>query len=153
MNQGKQANFTGRMLENQIISRIKESGYTEVKSDKSFININFFEDNIVTRHCYIGKSVYETNLFTDILLFNKEKFPNKLAIEIKWQQISGSVDEKYPYLVLNIKEKFPCPAIIILDGGGYKKGSKDWVKKQVDNKLIGVFSISEFLIWVNKNNI
>jgi len=53
----------------------------------------------------------------------------------------------------NIKEQSPYPAIILLDGEGYKGGAKEWLKKQVDNKLLGVFNMGEFTKWVNLGNL
>jgi hypothetical protein len=46
--------------------------------------------------------------------------------------------------VANIKEQSPYPAIILLDGEGYKDGAKEWLK----NKLTANCFL-EFLIWVN----
>jgi len=148
-----QANFTGEILEKQIINRIENAGYKQVKNKDFYKTRDFFADKIFVKHCFIGNSIYGTPMYTDILLYHKTKYPDKLAIEIKWQQISGSVDEKYPYLVLNIRKIFPCKAIIIIDGGGYKKGALKWLKNQIDIKLIGVFNVSEFLKWVNKGNL
>jgi hypothetical protein len=153
MAQGKQANFTGKMLENQVYSRIESAGYVQVKNKEFYKTNGFFSDKIFAKHCFIGNSIYGTSIYTDVLLYNKIKYPNKLAIEIKWQQIGGSVDEKYPYLVLNIKEIFPCKAIIIIDGGGYKEGALAWLKNQVDAKLINVFNISDFYKWINNGNL
>lgn len=155
ISQGGQANFTGKVLEDQVVNRLKESGYIEIFGDKALFKTNTFitDDKFFSRHCYICKSIYNTDLYTDVLLFDKEKFINKLAIEIKWQQRSGSVDEKFPFLVMNIKEKFPCPAIIIIDGGGYKSGALEWLKNQIDKKLIGVFSLAEFLKWSNQGGL
>ena len=62
-------------------------------------------------------------------------------------------DEKYPYTVQNIKELSLYPAIILLDGEGYKGGAKEWLKKQIDKKLLGVFNIGEFTKWVNLDNL
>lgn len=53
----------------------------------------------------------------------------------------------------NIKEKSPYPAIIILDGEGYKEKAKKWLKSQIDKKLIGVFNMGEFIKWSNQGNI
>lgn len=154
MNQGRQANFTGKNLENQIKERLISSGYKEVKNNNYFHKTKFFgSDSIFATHCFIGRSIYDTKLYTDIILYDHEKHANNLAIEVKWQERSGSVDEKYPYLVTNIKKKFPCSAIIILDGGGYKQGSLNWLKEQVDDKLVGVFGIVDFLKWANGGGI
>jgi hypothetical protein len=35
---------------------------------------------------------------------NQTKFSDGLIIECKWQESAGSVDEKYPFVVLNIKK-------------------------------------------------
>ena len=78
------------------------------------------------------------------MLYHPVKHPGKLIIECKWQQIAGSVDEKYPYTVQNIRERYPCRTIILLDGNGYKPGAKEWLCSQVDDKLLAVFSMSEF---------
>jgi hypothetical protein len=88
------------------------------------------------------------------MLYHPEKYPNKLIIECKWQQSSGSVDEKYPYNVLNIREMYPCPAIILLDGEGYKTGAAEWLRRQVDGvKLLAVLSMMQFQTWVNNDNL
>lgn len=51
-------------------------------------------------------------------------WPDGLVIQCKWQASSGSVEEKYPFEVLNI-QKDEYPTIIVLDGGGYSKGSEN----------------------------
>ncbi|WP_331458428.1 PD-(D/E)XK nuclease superfamily protein [Rickettsia rhipicephali] len=58
--------------------------------------------------------------------------------------------KKYPYLVLNIKNK---ELMILIDGDGYKKEALKWLKDQVGSNLIEVFSMSEFTSWVNKKKI
>ena len=148
MNQGKQANVTGRNLERQIREIILSTGYKEIKN-KEFVYMNCFFENVFSNHCFIGKSIYDTNLYVDFLLYHADKYPNKLAMEIKWQQVPGSVDEKFPYIIENIKKKFPCPAIIILDGNGYKKGAKKWLEEQIDDKFLGVYSLMNFIKWAN----
>lgn len=78
-------------------------------------------------------------------------FSEGLSIECKWQDVGGSADEKYPYLVANIKKRFPCPAIIVVDGGGPKPGAIQWLKSQVDGvKLLHVFNLAEFCSFVNR---
>lgn len=79
----------------------------------------------------------------------------------KWQQSSGSVDEKFPYLYLNCIEVMPeDDIIIVVDGGGAKKGAIDWLRRTAEEKKyitdknslknISVMSLSEFLVWANK---
>ena len=50
--------------------------------------------------------------------------------------------------------------VIIIDGKGFKKGSVEWLRKVVEhkkytnpineNKIIEVFSLTEFITWANK---
>lgn len=148
--QGKQANFNGKMFEEQIISIIRGAGYLQIDSDEECI---FNQGQYFITQYYMGKSVYNTSLYADVILYNSVKYPRKLAIEMKWQQTPGSVDEKYPYLVLNIKETFQFPSIIVIDGGGYKQGAINWLKCQKDDKLIEVFNLSGFLKWANSGGI
>jgi hypothetical protein len=82
----------------------------------------------------------------DFLLYDAD-VDQYLVIECKWQQSPGSVDEKYPYLVRNIKEQSPYPCLVLLDGNGYKPAAKEWLLTQVDEKLLGVLSMSEFVKW------
>jgi hypothetical protein len=99
----------------------------------------------------IGHSIYGLPLFTDFWVRGAPGFPEGLAIEVKWQQSTGSVDEKFPYLVLNIKERYPCPALIIADGGGQRLGAIQWLRDQLEGNLLGIFTVTEFLVWANRN--
>ncbi len=99
----------------------------------------------------IGPSIYGLPLNADFWVRGAPLFPNGLAIEVKWQQSTGSVDEKFPYLVYNIKECYPCPALVIADGGGQRPGALQWLRDQVEGNLLAVFSLSEFLAWANRN--
>ena len=63
------------------------------------------------------------------------------------------MDEKYPYWILNIKNQIPYKTIIVLDGGGYRKGAEKWVKKQLGGNLINIFNMREFQKWVNEGGL
>ena len=99
-----------------------------------------------------GTSIYETKRKCDFLVLNKEKFPDGLIIECKWQESAGSVDEKYPFTVFNIL-KIGVPTIILLDGGGYKQKAMEWLKSKVtpNSALIGVYNMAEFQKLTNGN--
>jgi len=99
----------------------------------------------------IGASIYGLPLNADFWVRGARHYPAGLAIEVKWQQSTGSVDEKFPYLVHNIKECYPCPALVIADGGGQRPGALHWLRGQVGNGLLAVFSLSEFLAWANRH--
>jgi len=154
MNQGRQANINGRVLENQIKERILSEKYQEIKGKEFFNHIGLLPyKKVFSYQCCICNSIYDTPYKVDFIVYNPEKHTDCLAFEIKWQATSGSVDQKYPYLVCNIKERFPCPAIIVLDGNGYRKQALDWLKNQIDDKLVNVFTIVDFLNWANGGNL
>jgi hypothetical protein len=104
------------------------------------------------------KTIYGHPGNTEFLI-RSEKYRLEIRIECKWQQSSGSVDEKYPYTYLNCIEAMPeRDIIIIVDGGGAKQGAVDWLRgaaargmyAEGKDKHILVMSLSEFLVWVNR---
>lgn len=104
-------------------------------------------------------TVYGHSGNTEFLLKSK-KYNLEIRIECKWQQSSGSVDEKLPYLYLNCIEAMPEKDIIILiDGDGFKEGAIRWLRNAVKKKLytsslnveknILVMDLKGFLTWAN----
>lgn len=151
--QGGRAVRTGNALERIVKNALDDNKYTFVPS-KRFKAACCLPQSLYSSQITIGKSIYNTNLISDFILFHPEKWPDRLIIECKWQQSAGSVDEKYPYNVLNIREIYPCPAIILLDGEGYKTGAAEWLRRQVDGvKLLHVFSMVQFHTWVNNDHL
>lgn len=109
---------------------------------------------IYTRWFHVGQSIYKTPQYCDCILYHPVKWPNRLIIESKWQQSGGSVDEKYPYLVLNIQTEYTSPTILLFDGGGYKNGAETWIRNQSGHgNLIHVFNMPQYAAWVNKGNL
>jgi len=150
---GKQANNTGNALESFVEHILKEKEYTEFVNHKEqvFAMRKAIGGKQYSKQPYCGQSIYETKRNCDFLVLNKEKFPESLIIECKWQQVDGSVDEKYPFTVHNIM-KIGSPTIILIDGGGYKKQALVWLKEQAgkDRALIGVYTMTEFQTIANK---
>lgn len=130
MTLGGKANKTGKIAETLIACMLKENG----------IDFRY--------HSSIGTSIYGNPLTHDFVLPDA-----KIIIEIKWQQVGGSADEKYPLLVANLKQQEGYRSIIVADGGGAKPNSILWMIKQIDEKLIGVFTISEFVRFVNNGGL
>ena len=104
-------------------------------------------------------SIYNHSASIEFLLKSK-KHKLEIGIECKWQRVSGSVDEKLPYLYLNCLEAMPeDEIIIIIDGDGFKEGAINWLKSAVDNNLytsshkdkktIKIMSMVEFVAWAN----
>jgi len=75
----------------------------------------------------------------------------KLCIEVKWQSVSGTSDQKIVYALEQIKTCHKLPTILIMGGTGWNKGSLSWVKSQEKNAIfMGAFTTDEFLAWVMK---
>ena len=130
--QGQQAVRTGAAAEATIYCILKVRGLS------------------VEKQKFVGTNIYGGEIRCDFAIAPCEKFPGGLIIESKWQETPGSADEKLPYLVENIRTRYPYPCIVILDGDGYRPGAAAWIRTQVDGvNLLGVFSFTEFLKWCN----
>ncbi len=151
-NGGGQANNTGNALEVFVENALTRKGYEEFWDHKAqiFENRKAVGGKQFAKQVPCGTSIYETQRKCDFLVLNSEKFPEGLIIECKWQQSSGSVDEKYPFTLFNII-KIAVPTVILLDGGGYKPAAMKWLKDQVNPQraLIGVWDMKEFQTKVN----
>ncbi len=100
------------------------------------------------RQVILGQSIYGHPLRIDIVIDLIAAYPQGLAIEIKRQNSSGSVDEKIPYAIANIKEALPMPGVLILDGAGMKRGARRWAEKQVGGNLVAVLDAIGFAGWI-----
>lgn len=132
--QGAKANKAGKVAETMFDAMLIQMGYTPLKQHM------------------IGIGIYGTPIYADILLKSAPGFPDGLIIESKWQGSAGSVDEKYPYLIENIRHCYPCPVIIVADGDGARPGAIRWLKSQIDGtNLYAVFTVKELITWCNRN--
>lgn len=124
------ANYTGSTLEKFIHDRLIERGYQFIERGKFKASL-YLEQPMYTRQYHIGQGIYETPLYCDFILYHPTKWKECLIIESKWQQSVGTVDEKFPYFVLNIQQRHPNKTVVILDGGGYKKQAEAWLRKHL----------------------
>ena len=136
-----------------MYNRLIEKGYAFTDKRK-FNPARILEQAIFTDQFIIPKgSIYDQDVRCDFILYHPTKHPKCLVIECKWQESAGSVDEKFPYFVQNIKDRYPYATIVLIDGGGCKPKAKEWLKKQEDGKLIHVFTMSEFQKWSNSDEL
>jgi hypothetical protein len=159
------AESTGSVAESTVRGVLTGRGYVELSAQEALEDEPLAEQTAMFRdfgrrprparlfvtQYPIGPSIYSLPLNADFWVRGAPGFPGGLAIEVKWQQSTGSVDEKFPYLVYNIKECYPCPALVIADGGGQRPGALHWLRGQAGDNLLAVFSLAEFLAWANRN--
>lgn len=130
--QGGRANSNGRAAEDALEAILKSR------------NLN------PERQKPIGVSIFGGQLITDLYIPVAPGLPDGFAVESKWQNVSGSADQKLCYLEANIREgRYPCPVIVIIGGNGMTEGAKSWIRRQVDGtKLYAVFTWEEFFSWL-----
>jgi hypothetical protein len=105
-------------------------------------------------------SIYGHQGKTEFLLQSK-RLNRSTRIECKWQQSSGSVDEKFRYLYLNCVFAMPeNEVVIVLDGRGAKPAAVAWLRNaaatrhliphEMQEKTINVFTLAELMGWANR---
>ena len=149
---GSRANTSGNTLEASISAVVGSKGFDVVNYKIWESNKDKFGKELLL--CNVPyQTIYGHNGKTEFVLLS-ETDGLEIRIECKWQQVSGSVDEKYPYLYLNCMQMPEETVFIIVDGGGAKKGAVEWLKDAPAmfpcDKSITVFNLVEFLSWANK---
>jgi hypothetical protein len=93
--------------------------YANVIAD--YIDYHFSDRGItVYREVNIGKSIIGKNRRVDLMLLN-ETTQQAFAIECKYQDSSGTADEKIPYALANMKA-LPMAGCIVYAGSGFSVG-------------------------------
>jgi hypothetical protein len=152
INSGRKANKTGNQLERFVEQALQAKGYIEFWDHKEqlFDNRKAVGGKQYAKQVYCGKTIYDTHRKVDFIILNQGLFPDGLIIECKWQQVSGSVDEKYPFLLFNII-KTAVPTVILIDGEGYRPAALKFLKDEVSktSALQGAWTMKEFQTQVN----
>lgn len=159
MTQGGRAVISGNVLERTVEIILQAHGYSEICRDlpkkrrRDWLVYSAEPSKRYAKQVYIGSGIYGTDIYVDFYIFDTVAMPAGLIVECKWQQAGGSVDEKLPYLNLNIQNCYPSPTVVLIDGEGMKKGAINWLTRQVDfnPNLLAVYNLSHFIIWANKH--
>jgi len=157
--QGGLANKSGRVLEEIVVSLFEQHRF-QVVSYRAWVKApHLYGEELLLRDApYI--SIYGHKAKTEFLVQSK-RLSLIVRIECKWQQVFGSVDEKFPYLYLNCIFAMPEDFIIIVvDGGGAKPSAVSWLKNAAatrqlipadkGGKKVVVFTLAEFMAWANR---
>ena len=154
--QGAQANKNGRVFELMMIPIFKDAGF-EIFSEADFKK-NSIQN---TKKKYVIKNSSYNTIYNEVgrtefvIVFNDRK----IRVEAKYQSVPGSIDEKYPYMLLNGIYRYPEKEIIfVVDGSGYKPGARKWLEDHINNnwlnykeqgKTITLMTITQFANWFN----
>lgn len=94
-----------------------------------FFAAQCLQQSIFAGQVNVGTNIYGNRRAVDFILYHPQRWPNCLVLQCKWQTSSGSVDEKYPFEVECIAQG-GFETIIVLDGGGYSQGARQWLLAQ-----------------------
>ena len=149
---GTLANRAGKRLERFVAEILDERDYLAVEAIR-FNPMRELEQPIYARQYEIGKDIYGKTRRVDVILYHPRLYPECLVIQCKWQASRGSVEEKYPYEVLNIQQN-QYDTIVLLDGGGYSAGARQWLVNQAGkNRLKHVFSQGDFSRFASRGHL
>lgn len=153
---GYHATSSGKVLESIVESSLIAKGLQVINYKQWAKDKDSWGREVLIKHVPYD-SIYKHSSKTEFLAISDE-FNICTRIECKWQQASGSVDEKFPFLFLNCAEMMTEPhVIILLDGGGAKKGAVDWLTQACEKfnsdpsnqRRIDLMNSTRFLQWVN----
>ena len=159
LSQGAQANKNGKVFENMMIPIFADAGFevftqSDLKKKKVQKKIQTLKRYVVRNSSYI--TIYGEGGKTEFVIIDD---PRRIRVEAKFQASNGSVDEKYPYMLLNGIFQYPESEIIfVVDGGGYKPGARKWLENRIKEnwldykergKDIKLMTITEFATWFN----
>jgi hypothetical protein len=125
------ANSSGSKLENDVSNYITSRNVKLIKN-KDYIN----QDNVlISNYPYIN--IYGGRGRTEFLL---KKNGIVWRIECKQQEVSGSVCEKYAYIIANLHQ-YPEPLLLILNGKYLEKaeGILKYLRQQECEKFKVIF--------------
>jgi hypothetical protein len=91
------------------------------------------------------RNIYGCDSRSD-LLYIDDMSGLRLRIELVSQQSSGSVDEKFPFWLINAQTCMPESIIwMVIEGNGPRPGAMQWLKREAAQsaKVIRILSLAE----------
>lgn len=146
----QKAHFSGTLAEASIEGMLRSLGFTVARYSYWEKHREDFEG---TRRLVLKnapyRSIYGHKARMEFLLLFAGR---KILIQSKRLNVSGSADEKLPYVYLNALHNLPdYETMIIHSGTGWKKESLDWVREKArETAGFHVFSHDEFIDWAFK---
>lgn len=150
MTSGYEANHSGQFLEQILRLELSKRGFLFREHDADSNNFDMFTARIVVTNVPY-QSLYGGTSRSEFVIYCEGR---TIRCECRQQCATGSVDEKFPYLLRNAIECAPEREVLILYGGdGARPSAIAWLKREaakVQHKRIHVININEFPTWVRK---
>ena len=151
--QGQKACQTGAMLEKMVESMLVSAGFEFMNTADATSELCKDE---ATKKWYARQfkglvGAYGIPVTVDFVVGSPTEFKKGLVIEVKYQKVPGSVDEKYPYVFLNFKKWFEkgIKSALFMEGGGYKACALQWCKDNQNNNISVVEGASDIMQWMH----
>lgn len=133
---GRSANSNGNGLEAMICSVFTGKGFQELTdAEKTAFQrtagdvTSVPHDRWFARQVRLETGIYTAYLKSDLFVRDPVHFEQGLHIECKWQQVAGSIDEKYVYTMMSLRQ-FIRPSLIVLAGTGARPTAVAWLRAQ-----------------------
>ena len=165
MTDGTEANQAGASAEKMVAELLCTAGYVEVRGkDKTNLSREIrggrdpmlalagFGYKVFVQKLKGYDSVYGVPHSHDFVLFHRDRLPDGVIVEVKWQTVGGSVDEKFPFVILSF-QGMPAGVrtILLIDGGGARADAVRWAEGQTGGDFITMTSFGEFARWLRKH--
>lgn len=140
-----------KLLMQFIESNLLESDYAFLEK-LNVANLGSMRFPVYSKNVIVGKNIYDNARKSHLFVFHPEKWPKGLVIEVRWQGVNGTIDEKFPFIVMNIKRS-SYETVVVMGGPNLKPEVSNWVSNQIGYRLIEVFNPMEFQTWINEGNL
>lgn len=146
---GKEANISGRRFESEVRRELKAHGFTVVRYSAYMENPDKYTYKKLALSNVPYQSIYGHNARGEFLLKIHGRTRN-IIIEARRQKVSGSVDEKLPYVYLNaLKTAKEKDVFFVYQGEGWKPKAIKWIKtKAKETQGFDVMSLTQFTTWL-----
>ena len=148
----------GRRLEGAAAEFLEMAGYTFIDDPKikRMVASEGVENALDTLKrlkgkapMYVGQtnacfSIYGVPWKIDFLVYHPDLFPEGLLVEVKQQSAPGSVDEKYPFVIMSLQNNTPAKGLIFMGGGAIRDCVRDWCLSQESDDLFVATNEREF---------
>ena len=152
MNQGQEATRSGSWLETAVEQAFRDYGFEVVDHAENNGNLDLLSDKLLIRQVPYT-SIYGTLARSDFLAVWHSR-QQRVRFECRLQNVSGSCDEKLPYMLSNAIHAMPeNDVVLVVDGEGARKCAVDWLKDRAvrcTTKRIAVVNLIEARMWVKR---
>lgn len=148
--QGGESNFNGKWLESNVELLLRGRNVPIVDYDADKENPDLFLKTLAVRRVPYT-SIYGCRSVSEFVLYEDAR-QRQTRIECRVQETPGSVDEKFPYLFENARDKMPeSEIVLLLHCPGARIESVDWLKRKcagIESKRIHVLDLTGFKGWL-----